>query len=62
MMGKFGDTMLPSNISTETLPDKFNEFYVHKIEKIRAALILTDQSPLTLLNSLALSLQIFNCY
>ena len=23
MMGKFGDTMLPSNISPESLPDKF---------------------------------------
>ena len=32
MMGKFGDTMLPSNISSESLPDKFNEFFVHKIE------------------------------
>ena len=35
MMGKFGDTMLPSNISPESLPDKFNEFFVHKIEEIR---------------------------
>ena len=33
--GKFGDTMLPSNISPESLPDKFNEFFVHKIEEIR---------------------------
>ena len=33
MMGKFGDTMLPSNISHESLPDKFNEFFVHKIER-----------------------------
>ena len=31
MMGKFGDTMLPSNISPESLP----EFFVHKIDKIR---------------------------
>ena len=30
MMGKSGDTMLPSNISPESLPDKFNEFFVHK--------------------------------
>ena len=37
MMVKFGDTMLPSNISTESLPDKFNEFFVHKIEKIRCS-------------------------
>ena len=35
MMGKFGDTMLPSNISPESLSDKFNEFFVHKIEEIR---------------------------
>ena len=35
MMGKFGDTMLPSNISPESLPDKFNEFFVHNIEEIR---------------------------
>ena len=35
MMGKFGDTMLPSNISPESLPDKFNEFFVHKIDEIR---------------------------
>ena len=35
MMGKFGDTMLPSNISPESLPGKFNEFSVHKIEEIR---------------------------
>ena len=35
MMGKCGDTMLPSNISPESLPDKFNEFFVHKIDEIR---------------------------
>ena len=35
MMGKFGDTMLPSDISPEPLPDKFNEFFVHKTDKIR---------------------------
>ena len=34
MMGTFGDTMLPSNISLGSLPDKFNEFFVHKIEEI----------------------------
>ena len=37
MMGKFGDTMLPSNISPESLPAKFNEFFVHKIEDIRSS-------------------------
>ena len=35
MMGKFGDTMLPSNVSPESPPDKFNEFFVHKTEEIR---------------------------
>ena len=35
IMGKFGDTMLPSHISPETLPDQFNEFFVQKIEEIR---------------------------
>ena len=50
MMGKLGDTMLPSNISLESLPDKFSEFFVHKIERSEAVLTLTDQSPLTLLN------------
>ena len=35
MMGKFGDTKLPSNISPESLPDKLTEFFVHKIDEIR---------------------------
>ena len=35
MMCKFGDTVLPSNISPESLPDKFNEFFAHKIDEIR---------------------------
>ena len=35
MLGKFGDTLLPSNISPESLPDKCNEFFVQKIEEIR---------------------------
>ena len=35
MMGKCGGTMLPSNISPESLPDKLNEFFVHKIDEIR---------------------------
>ena len=37
MMGKFGDTMLPSNISHERLPGNFNEFFVHKTEEIRSS-------------------------
>ena len=37
MMGKFGDTMLLSNISPESLPDKFNEVFVHKAEEVKAA-------------------------
>ena len=36
MMGKFGDTMFPSNISHESLSDKFNEFFVNKIQEIRS--------------------------
>ena len=35
MMGKFGVTMLLSNIPPESLPDRFNEFFVRKIEEIR---------------------------
>ena len=35
MIGKFGDTMLPSNSSPESPLDKFNEFFVHNIEEIR---------------------------
>ena len=60
MMGKFGGTMLPSNISPESLPDKFNEFFVHKIEEIRSIFDPDRQIPLTLLNALAQSLQSFN--
>ena len=37
MMGKFGDTMLLLNISSESLPDKFNEFFVHKNKEIRGS-------------------------
>ena len=37
LMGKFGDTMRPSNISPKSLPDKFHEFFVHKIEEIRSS-------------------------
>ena len=36
-MGKFGDTILPSNISPESLPVKFNEFFVNKIDKTRCS-------------------------
>ena len=36
MMVKFGDTMIPSNISPEPLPDTFNDFVVHKIDEIRS--------------------------
>ena len=39
MMGKFGDTMIPSNISPEPLPDKFNDFFVHKTEGIRSSFV-----------------------
>ena len=35
MMGKFGDTVLSSNISPESLPDTFNEFIVYKTDEIR---------------------------
>ena len=35
MMGYFRDTMLPSNISPVSLPDKFKEFLMHKIEEIK---------------------------
>ena len=37
MMGKFGDSMLPSNSSPESLPDKFNDFFAHKTEEIRSS-------------------------
>ena len=37
MMGKFGDTTLTSNISPESLPDKFCELFVHKIEEMRSS-------------------------
>ena len=35
MIGKFRVTMLASNISPESLPDKSKEFFVHKIDEIR---------------------------
>ena len=37
MMGKFGYSMLLSNISTESLPDKFTQFFVRKTEEIRSS-------------------------
>ena len=39
MMGKVGVTMLLSNIPPESLPHKFNEFFVHKIEEIRSSFV-----------------------
>lgn len=36
MMGKVSNAVLPSNISKEDLPDKFNEFFTGKIEQIRS--------------------------
>ena len=45
MMGKFGDTLLPSNISPEFLPDKLNEFFVHKTEEIRSSFDPDRQNP-----------------
>ena len=38
MMGTFRGTVLPSNIPPESLPDKFSEFFVSKIELIRSSL------------------------
>ena len=38
MMGTFRGTVLPSNIPPESLPDKFSDFFVTKIEKIRSSL------------------------
>ena len=35
LLGKSGDTVLPSDIPPESLPDKFNEFFGEKIERIR---------------------------
>ena len=60
MMGKFGDTTLPSNISPESLPDEFNEFFVHKTEEIRSSFDPDRPIPTTQLNSLAQPLQSFN--
>ena len=56
MMGTFDDTVLPSNIPLEFLPDKFSEFLVSKIEQIRSSLdpdrrIPTDTVEFSLQNS-----------
>ena len=45
MMGKFGDIMLPSKISPESLPDRFNEFFVHKTDEIRSSCDLDRPIP-----------------
>ena len=37
-MGAFRGTALPSNIPPESLPDKFSEFFLSKIELIRSSL------------------------
>ena len=60
MMGKSGDTTLPSNISHESLPDKFNEFFVHKIDEIRRSFDPDRPIPTNPVDSLAQPLQIFN--
>ena len=38
LMGTFRGTVLPSNIPPVSLPDKFSEFFVRKIELIRSSL------------------------
>ena len=38
MMGTFRGTVLPSNIPPESLPDKFSDFFVSKIQLIRISL------------------------
>ena len=53
----FGDTTLPTNISPEFPPEKFNDFFKVRLNRLEAALTLTDQSPLTRLCSLPFSLQ-----
>ena len=45
LMGTFGGTALPSNIPPESLPDKFSEFFVCKIELIRSSLDCDRPSP-----------------
>ena len=57
LVGEFGDAMLSSNVSPESLPEKFNAFFVSRSD---AALTQTDQSLLTQLNTLAQPLQSSN--
>ena len=38
MVGTFRGAVLPSNIPPESLPDKFSDFFVSKIELIRSSL------------------------
>ena len=45
MMGTFRGTVLPSNIPPESLPDKFSDFFVSKIEQIRSSLDPDRPSP-----------------
>ena len=60
IMGKFGDTMLPSNIPLSLfLISLMNSLYI-RLTRSDAALTLTDQFHLTQLNSLAQPLQSFN--
>ena len=60
MMGKFGDTMHPSNISLSLFLRSLMNSLDIRLKRSEVALILTDQSPLTLLNSLAQCLQSLN--
>ena len=57
LMGTFRGTVLPSNIPPESLPDKFSEFFVRKIDLIRSSLDPDRPFPVTLLSSLGLPLQ-----
>ena len=57
LMGTFRGTVLPSNIPPESLPDKFSEFFVRKIELIRSSLDPDRPFPVTLLSYLGLPLQ-----
>ena len=62
MMGTFRGTVLPSNIPSESLPDKFSDlviFLLVRLNRLEAALTLIGHSPVTLLSSLGLPLQNF---
>ena len=60
MMGKFGDTMLPSNIPLSLFLIRLMNSLCIRSTRSDATLTQTDQSPMTLSNSMALSLQSFN--